>query len=76
MRKISANCETIRTPATISYCSLITILLYYRNPCQSPGGEMSLRQFGSLSELLTKLRADLRLAFPRYAIIISQKKII
>ncbi|XP_077297031.1 multiple wing hairs isoform X2 [Arctopsyche grandis] len=38
----------------------------YRNPCQSPGGEMSLRQFGSLSELLTKLRADLRLAFPSF----------
>lgn len=29
------------------------------------GGEMTLRQFGTVSELLNKLRTDLRLAFPR-----------
>lgn len=27
--------------------------------------EMSLRQFGSITDLLTKLRADLRASFPR-----------
>lgn len=31
----------------------------------SGSGEMTLRQFTSVSELLNKLRADLRLAFPR-----------
>lgn len=30
------------------------------------GEEMTLRQFGTPSELLTKLRADLRLSFPRF----------
>lgn len=29
--------------------------------------EMSLRQFGSVTDLLSKLRADLRVSFPRYA---------
>ncbi|XP_052740083.1 uncharacterized protein LOC112048070 isoform X2 [Bicyclus anynana] len=38
----------------------------FRNPCLSLGEEMSLRQFGSPSELLTKLRADLRLSFPSF----------
>ncbi|CAG9093150.1 unnamed protein product [Plutella xylostella] len=38
----------------------------YRNPCLEMGEEMSLRQFGSPSELLTKLRADLRLSFPSF----------
>lgn len=34
----------------------------------SGSGEMTLRQFTSVSELLNKLRADLRLAFPRSVI--------
>ncbi|XP_045497683.1 uncharacterized protein LOC123695799 isoform X1 [Colias croceus] len=38
----------------------------FRNPCLGVGEEMSLRQFGSPSELLTKLRADLRLSFPSF----------
>jgi hypothetical protein len=41
----------------------------YRNPILTPttpqGEEMSLRQFSSVTELLGKLKADLRLAFPR-----------
>ena len=41
----------------------------YRNPILTPttphGEEMRLRQFSSVSELLAKLKADLRLAFPR-----------
>jgi hypothetical protein len=39
----------------------------YRNPnlTSSSQGEMTLRQFASVSELLTKLRQDLRLALPR-----------
>ncbi|XP_069685806.1 titin homolog isoform X2 [Periplaneta americana] len=42
----------------------------YRNPILTPttpqGEEMSLRQFSSVSELLGKLKADLRLAFPSF----------
>ncbi|XP_061377134.1 uncharacterized protein LOC116773741 isoform X1 [Danaus plexippus] len=38
----------------------------FRNPCLSLGEEMSLRQFGTISELLTKLRADLRLSFASF----------
>nr|XP_026487001.1 uncharacterized protein LOC113394046 isoform X1 [Vanessa tameamea] len=38
----------------------------FRNPCLNVGEEMSLRQFGTPSELLTKLRADLRLSFPSF----------
>ncbi|XP_013169522.1 PREDICTED: uncharacterized protein LOC106119166 isoform X2 [Papilio xuthus] len=38
----------------------------FRNPSLGVGEEMSLRQFGSPSELLTKLRADLRLSFPSF----------
>ncbi|CAH2980517.1 unnamed protein product [Chilo suppressalis] len=38
----------------------------FRNPCLGIGEEMTLRQFGSASELLTKLRADLRLSFPSF----------
>ncbi|XP_075973179.1 multiple wing hairs isoform X2 [Anticarsia gemmatalis] len=38
----------------------------FRNPCLSGGEEMTLRQFGTPSELLTKLRADLRLSFPSF----------
>ncbi|KAJ0176968.1 hypothetical protein K1T71_006977 [Dendrolimus kikuchii] len=38
----------------------------FRNPCLNLGEEMSLRQFGTPSELLTKLRADLRLSFPSF----------
>ncbi|XP_047517653.1 uncharacterized protein LOC125057798 isoform X1 [Pieris napi] len=38
----------------------------FRNPCLGVGEEMSLRQFCSPSELLTKLRADLRLSFPSF----------
>ncbi|KAF4519537.1 hypothetical protein B566_EDAN009440 [Ephemera danica] len=40
----------------------------YRNPnlTSSSQGEMSLRQFASVSELLTKLRQDLRLALPSF----------
>ncbi|XP_047994859.1 uncharacterized protein LOC125233057 isoform X1 [Leguminivora glycinivorella] len=38
----------------------------FRNPCLGMGEEMSLRQFGTPSELLTKLRADLRLSFPSF----------
>jgi hypothetical protein len=41
----------------------------YRNPILTPttpqGEEMSLRQFSSVTELLAKLKTDLRLAFPR-----------
>lgn len=38
----------------------------YRNPMLTPAGsEMTLRQFGTVSELLSKLKADLRLAYPR-----------
>jgi hypothetical protein len=41
----------------------------YRNPILTPttpqGEEMSLRQFCSVTELLAKLKTDLRLAFPR-----------
>jgi hypothetical protein len=41
----------------------------YRNPTLTPttphGEEMSLRQFSSVTELLGKLKADLRMAFPR-----------
>ncbi|XP_050560821.1 uncharacterized protein LOC118264513 isoform X1 [Spodoptera frugiperda] len=38
----------------------------FRNPCLGVGEEMTLRQFGTPSELLTKLRADLRLSFPSF----------
>lgn len=38
----------------------------FRNPCLSVGEEMTLRQFGTPSELLTKLRADLRLSFASF----------
>ena len=38
----------------------------YRNPMLiSSGSEMTLRQFGTVSELLGKLKSDLRLAYPR-----------
>ena len=37
----------------------------YRNPNLTRGAEMSLRQFSSATELLSKLRADLTLAYPR-----------
>ena len=39
----------------------------FRNPnlTSSSQGEMTLKQFSSVSELLTKLRQDLRLALPR-----------
>lgn len=40
----------------------------FRNPILTlapQGGEMSLRQFSSVTELLGKLKVDLRLAFPR-----------
>ncbi|XP_018577505.1 uncharacterized protein LOC108915845, partial [Anoplophora glabripennis] len=37
----------------------------YRNPMlTSSGSEMTLRQFGTVSELLAKLKSDLRLAYP------------
>uniref|UniRef100_A0A182K6Z7 GBD/FH3 domain-containing protein n=1 Tax=Anopheles christyi TaxID=43041 RepID=A0A182K6Z7_9DIPT len=41
----------------------------YRSPIPAPpemDGEMSLRQFGSVTDLLTKLRADLRASFPSF----------
>ncbi|KDR16253.1 Formin-like protein 1 [Zootermopsis nevadensis] len=42
----------------------------YRNPILTPttphGEEMSLRQFSTVTELLGKLKADLRLAFPSF----------
>ncbi|KAL4714507.1 hypothetical protein ACJJTC_017570, partial [Scirpophaga incertulas] len=38
----------------------------FRNPCLIVGEEMTLKQFGTPSELLTKLRADLRLSFPSF----------
>uniref|UniRef100_A0A8W7MTY6 GBD/FH3 domain-containing protein n=2 Tax=Anopheles arabiensis TaxID=7173 RepID=A0A8W7MTY6_ANOAR len=41
----------------------------YRSPISAPpemDGEMSLRQFGSVTDLLTKLRADLRASFPSF----------
>ncbi|KAJ3624500.1 hypothetical protein MTP99_018116 [Tenebrio molitor] len=38
----------------------------YRNPMLiSSGCEMTLRQFGTVTELLSKLKSDLRLAYPR-----------
>lgn len=40
----------------------------YKSPIQSPPveeAEMTLRQFSSITDLLTKLRADLRASFPR-----------
>lgn len=38
----------------------------YRNPMlTSNGSEMTLRQFGTVTELLAKLKNDLRLAYPR-----------
>nr|CAH7734569.1 unnamed protein product [Callosobruchus chinensis] len=36
----------------------------YRNPMLT-GSEMTLRQFGSVSELLAKLKSDLKMAYPR-----------
>ncbi|KAJ8984682.1 hypothetical protein NQ317_015774 [Molorchus minor] len=42
-----------------------TTLRDYRNPMlTSSGSEMTLRQFGTVSELLAKLKSDLRLAYP------------
>ncbi|XP_044759429.1 uncharacterized protein LOC123317113 isoform X2 [Coccinella septempunctata] len=39
----------------------------YRNPMLiSSGSEMTLRQFGTVSELLNKLKSDLRLAYPSF----------
>ncbi|XP_052872663.1 uncharacterized protein LOC128278058 [Anopheles cruzii] len=41
----------------------------YRSPITAPAAmdcEMSLRQFGSVTDLLTKLRADLRVSFPSF----------
>ncbi|KAL9922155.1 multiple wing hairs isoform 2-T4 [Glossina fuscipes fuscipes] len=41
----------------------------YKNPILSPPvheNEMSLRQFSSITDLLTKLRADLRVSFPSF----------
>ncbi|XP_035912607.1 uncharacterized protein LOC118512370 isoform X1 [Anopheles stephensi] len=41
----------------------------YRSPIPAPpemDAEMSLRQFGSVTDLLTKLRADLRASFPSF----------
>uniref|UniRef100_A0A6P7FVU6 Uncharacterized protein LOC114334627 n=1 Tax=Diabrotica virgifera virgifera TaxID=50390 RepID=A0A6P7FVU6_DIAVI len=39
----------------------------YRNPMLSSSGmEMTLRQFGTVSELLAKLKCDLRLAYPSF----------
>ncbi|CAH1161266.1 unnamed protein product [Phyllotreta striolata] len=39
----------------------------YRNPMLSAAGvEMTLRQFGTVSELLAKLKSDLRLAYPSF----------
>lgn len=37
----------------------------YRNPMLSES-EMTLRQFGSVSELLCKLKSDLKLSYGRY----------
>jgi len=48
--------------------SLIFPLNPFRSPIPAPpenDREMSLRQFGSITDLLTKLRADLRVSFPR-----------
>ncbi|XP_068141912.1 uncharacterized protein mwh isoform X2 [Drosophila tropicalis] len=41
----------------------------YKSPIPAPlesDSEMSLRQFGSITDLLTKLRADLRVSFPSF----------
>ncbi|KAJ8915102.1 hypothetical protein NQ315_000354 [Exocentrus adspersus] len=39
----------------------------YRNPMlTSSGSEMTLRQFGTVSELLAKLKSDLKLAYPSF----------
>ncbi|XP_076259772.1 multiple wing hairs isoform X2 [Rhynchophorus ferrugineus] len=39
----------------------------YRNPMlASAGSEMTLRQFGTVSELLAKLKSDMKLAFPSF----------
>lgn len=44
----------------------VNALRDYRNPMLTPSGsEMTLRQFDSVTELLSKLKADLRLAYPR-----------
>lgn len=52
---------------TLTGVESATMLRDYRNPMLTTcgGGEMSLRQFSTVSELLTKLRADLRFSFPR-----------
>ncbi|CAO1313706.1 unnamed protein product [Diamesa serratosioi] len=38
----------------------------YRSPIIPADSEMTLRQFGSITDLLTKLRADLRTSFPSF----------
>lgn len=42
-----------------------TLFLLPRSPIASAEAEMTLKQFGSITELLTKLRADLRQSFQR-----------
>jgi hypothetical protein len=42
-----------------------SFLLDDRSPIASAEAEMTLKQFGSITELLTKLRADLRQSFQR-----------
>ncbi|KAL1494995.1 hypothetical protein ABEB36_010490 [Hypothenemus hampei] len=55
----SGNLESTRSPSN-SFRD-------YRNPMlTSSGSEMTLRQFGTVSELLTKLKTDLKLAFPSF----------
>lgn len=57
----------------VLFVFLLLLLFLARNPIQPlPADEeceMSLKQFGSITDLLTKLRSDLRASFPRYAIV-------
>lgn len=49
---------------------------FSRQPIQSPPDEeceMSLKQFGSITDLLTKLRADLQASFPRWKMTVEQQ---
>lgn len=46
---------------------MIFLLLWFnRSPIAPADAEMTLKQFGSITELLMKLRADLRQSFQRY----------
>ncbi|KAJ6647128.1 Formin-like protein 1, partial [Pseudolycoriella hygida] len=67
-----ANTSIYDTPETVPDIKTIdrhTSLSDYKSPIPSPPEtecEMSLRQFSSITELLNKLRSDLRAAFPSF----------